>query len=731
MHRYFCRTLLLLFIGGATTTAGICAANPPQGMQRIALSGDAGGKRFDGIGVVDGGGATSVLLKDYPEQQRNQILDLVYKPKYGASVSALYVEIPGDGNSTQGSMPSHMHTRDDLNYSRGYTWWVMREAKQRNPRLTLDGAAWSAPGWIGEQGGLFAQNTGKYYTGDAKFFSQDTADYYVKWLRGLRDVYGLELTAIGIRNEKGVSYDFAKSLRTGLNANGFKDVKTHGFDNWPDGWKFNFVDDMAKDPGLRDSLDIIGAHVNAPKSSVPKSVQERASAMGKPLWNTEQHIYKAGFDGLISLVQAFNENYIRSGITKVVNWYGIAGLYTMESYSGEKEAIIRANWPWSGHYALNPILWGYAHYGQFTEIGWEYLNGGSGDLQAGGTYVTLRSPENEYSIIIETKDAKAAQQVEFGTAGGLSAGALSVWRSNEREQFIRQADIEPVNGRFSLTLEPQAVYSLSTTRGQRKASIQEVPVPKAFPFPYYETFDGYANPKEWGYLPRYFADIAGAFELASCPGRAGQCLHQAAPVRTISWAPDWQPYTIIGDDQWQDYEVSADVYLNPGESAALMGRVNDVGTGYGIVPKGYFLQLSDTGQLRLVVVRGKVDKKKLVGDAEQQALIQAQNDRSEGGEKELAALRLPGISPNKWHKLKLQFQGSRISALVDGKQVLTVQDTLYTRGMAGLMTGAAGKRLGMPYVDNFLINKVDGSAPGPATAMPGQRPIYPAVARTR
>src|SRR5579863_6158394 len=128
---------------------GPSATNQDTRIQVIRLRGDAGGKRFDGIGVVNGGGATSVLLKDYPEPQRSQILDMVYKPKFGASVSALLVEIPGDGNATQGSMPSHMHTREDLNYSRGYTWWILREAKKRNPNITLDGTGWAAPGWIG------------------------------------------------------------------------------------------------------------------------------------------------------------------------------------------------------------------------------------------------------------------------------------------------------------------------------------------------------------------------------------------------------------------------------------------------------------------------------------------------------------------------------------------------------------------------------------------------------
>jgi len=53
----------------------------------INVNGDAGGKRFDGIGAVSGGGATSVLLEHYPEPQRSQVLDLLFKPRLGASLS--------------------------------------------------------------------------------------------------------------------------------------------------------------------------------------------------------------------------------------------------------------------------------------------------------------------------------------------------------------------------------------------------------------------------------------------------------------------------------------------------------------------------------------------------------------------------------------------------------------------------------------------------------------------
>jgi len=692
--------------------------------QTVTLDGKAGGKRFDGIGVVDGGGATSVLLKDYPEPLRGQILDLLYKPKFGASVSALLVEIPGDGNSTQGAMPSHMHTRADLEYSRGYTWWVLREARQRNPRLTLDGAAWSAPGWIGDK-------LGKAQQDESRFFSQDTADYYVNWLTGLRKVYGLELDALGVRNEKGSDYVFPGLLRASLDAAGFGKVKVHGFDNWPDEWKFKFVQDMATDPALRAGIDIIGAHINAPESVVPNDVRKLAADMGKPIWNTEQHVYKAGYDGLISIVQAFNDNFVSSGVTKIVNWYGIGGLYTLEPYNGEKEAAVRANWPWSQHIEINPALWGYAHYGQFSEAGWTYLAGGSGKLAGGGSYVTLKAPSKDFSVIIETKGATAPQQLSFAIGGGLAKGALAVWRTTPEAYFMRQADLKPVNGSVTVTLEPNAVYSLTTTRGQTKGTVAAGPQ-TAFPLPYYETFEQYDKPQQWGYLPRYFADISGAFELTDCPGKnRGRCLRQSVPAPSMSWAPDWQPYTIIGDDKWQDYEVSADVYLGQGESAAVMGRINHVGTGYGSVPKGYFLQLDDAGALRLTVIRGKENKKALVGDAEQQALIKASNDTDEGGEKNLATARIQGIAAGQWHHLKLRFEGSHLTGFLDGKAVLQADDATYGQGMAGLLAGADARRFSMPWFDNVLFNRVDGQTPPPTPMLPGQRPMYAKAAPVR
>ena len=49
------------------------------------------GPAFDGLGGLSGGGATSRLLVDYPEPQRSQILDYLFKPNFGASLQILKV----------------------------------------------------------------------------------------------------------------------------------------------------------------------------------------------------------------------------------------------------------------------------------------------------------------------------------------------------------------------------------------------------------------------------------------------------------------------------------------------------------------------------------------------------------------------------------------------------------------------------------------------------------------
>lgn len=150
------------------------------------------GATFDGIGGLSGGGATSVLLKDYVEPQRSQVLDYLFKPNFGASLQILKVEIGGDSQSTDGTESSHMHTADDLNYRRGYEWWLMTEAKKRNPSIKIYGLAWAFPGWLGEGSP----------TKSPWDFPARTAGYIVKWVDGAKSEYNVTVDFLGIWNER-------------------------------------------------------------------------------------------------------------------------------------------------------------------------------------------------------------------------------------------------------------------------------------------------------------------------------------------------------------------------------------------------------------------------------------------------------------------------------------------------------------------------------------------------
>jgi len=94
---------------------------------------------FEGIGAVSAGASTR-LLPDYADPQRSQILDFLFKPKFGAGFQHLKVEIGGGENSTCGSEPSHAITASELAdpKPRGYEFWLI--PVDPHPRRRLEAA---------------------------------------------------------------------------------------------------------------------------------------------------------------------------------------------------------------------------------------------------------------------------------------------------------------------------------------------------------------------------------------------------------------------------------------------------------------------------------------------------------------------------------------------------------------------------------------------------------------
>src|SRR5258708_8882460 len=266
------------------------------------------------------------------------------------------------------------------------------------------------------------------------------------------------------------------------------------------------------------------------------------------------------------MAPADNRDALDGHMTATINWPVVAAIYPDLPFN--TDGLIVANQPWSGAYSAGKQLWDTAKTTQFTAMGWTYITPASGYLQGArgdGSYVTLKSPNgSDWSSIIETMDATAAQTVTYNITGGLSTGTVHVWSTNvssasSSNWFVHSSDITPSGGSFSLTVQPGFVYSLTTTTGQGKGTAAS-PAPGTLALPYSDNFDSGTA----GQQPRYLAQQQGAFEVEPCAaGHSGQCLQQQAAVKPIEWAGDAHPYTIGGNLSWAQHTRAAHAPIHP------------------------------------------------------------------------------------------------------------------------------------------------------------------------
>ena len=648
---------------------GITAA-PAHAATSITLDGASGGRTFDGVGAISGGGGNSRLLIDYPEPERGQILDYLFKPGYGASLQMLKIEIGGDTNSTSGAEPSIEHTRGTINCNVGYEFWLAQQARTRNPNIKLYGLAWGAPGWIG--GG--------------NFWSTDMIDYLTSWL-GCAKQHNLTIDYLGGWNERGYNIGWYENLRSTLNSSGYSAVKIVGADS-----DWSIANDVNSNPALASAINVIGAHYPCGYRSSQSncSVPSAATSSGKMLWASEN-----GSDdyngGAQAMARGLNRGYIDGRMTAYLNWPVIAAITPNLPYPTMGLAL--AAQPWSGHYAIGKNAWVMAQTSQFTAPGWQYLDGSSGYIggnRNNGSYVSLKSTNNgDYSTVIETVDAGGAQTLNFNVTGGLSTGTVHVWStnlnsSNSADYFMHATDLTPSGGNYSLTVQPGYVYTVTTTTGQGKGTVTG-PGQGALSLPYSDSFDSYASGTE----AKYLLDWQGAFEVAGCGGgRAGRCVRQMSAQTPITWDTLSDPHSLLGELSWSNYTVSSEVLLEKPGYAELIGRASGQGYTGAAGLNAYHLRVSDTGAWSIL------------------------NSNTNGNVTTLAQGTTTALGTNRWHTLALTFTGSTITASIDGATVDSANDNTWATGQIGYATSQGETA----QFDNLSITPGSGGGSGGTTA---------------
>jgi hypothetical protein len=499
--------------------------------------------------------------------------------------------------------------------------------------------------------------------------------YMIQWIKHAKSDHNLTIDYVGGRNEKGYNVQWYKDFKAALRANGLSSVQVVASDDWPKNSLWAIASEMKKDPALNDAIDIVGAH-GPGWGGYPTP---DAASLGKPLWDSEGH-----FDERLpfnEMARNINRNYPGGKVTAAIYWPIVSAIYDNLPY--DNIGLIKCNQPWSGHYVVTPSVWAMAHTAQFTQPGWRYIDSGSGFFTgdatgAHGSFVTLKSPDGkDFSTILETVSAKDPQTIQFRVAG-FSQPGLHLWStdftsSNSSDWFVKQPDIVPAGGEFSLTIQPGYVYTLTTTTGQTKAAAAP-PAGGPFPFPYSDNFETYPA----GKLAKYFSDMYGGFETSVCAGgRKGTCLRQVVPAEPTAWKKTAnRPFTIIGDLDWSDYRVSTDILLEQPGAIDLIGRLT--GMSGPDTPNSYVLRVSDTGEWW--VLRTNTKQPEAV----------------------LASGKAAPLGVGRWHAVSLEFQGGSLAAKLDGATLQTISDGTYPKGMAGL--GVVGYALAQ--FDNFKVDRL-------------------------
>jgi galactosylceramidase len=618
-------------------TAGLQIAQAaPASADTVAVNVDGTtlGGTYQGVGAVFSNGMTKLLM-DYPAAQRQAILDLLFSPKYGASLQHLKIEIGSDANTSAGTEPSHTRSATDLDVTRGASLWLAQQAKLRNPALTVDALRWGTPAYVDT---------------DAERYQ-----YYKTFLDGAKSQYGLDFDYLGAeRNEHTSSSDWAptgasrnfvvNTLRPGLDADGYADVSLTAADSNTGWW---IADRVAADPDLKDALGALTVHYRQDSTST-------ARGLGLPLWNGEDLAPFRGdwLTGPLDMANRIIRTYAVGRMTLYEMHPAIEAGYPNTPFNFK--SIMTAQEPWSGHYTVESGLWTTAHFTQFTQPGWRYVDSATTSDGRGGT-LTVKDPASANWSMVLLNTGATPRTFTVSLSNGIAASTLRHWRSTATAAFVQQTDVTVAGGSFSVTLPPYAISSLTTTSGQQKGSPAN-PAAAPFALPYTDAFDTYAV----GDMPKYSSDQGGAFEVAA--DGANKVLAQVitAATKPVDWKyrPTPEPYTLLGSLDWRNYEAEVRGRLPDGTGYLLLGgRINH--TAKSAAPAdGYDLKV----------------------DADGAWTVRA-------GANPIASGTVAGFAVTAWHGLKLRFNGTSLQAYIDGLMVADLTHTSFASGQIVLGSG--------------------------------------------
>ncbi len=545
--------------------------------------------RWKGFGFISANGSSRLLL-DYKYEQPesyNEIMNYLFGEN-GLDISHIKIEMGSDINSSSGTEPATMRNVDEkADVTRGAGFQIAADAKKIDPEITLDMLWWSEPRWVTDSGDRYA----------ARY------KWYRETLISAYETYGLKFDYVTAnRNERDVDPYWMIYLSQHLKADtdtpyDFSAIKVVSADEVETFRICEMMLDEAKHPGLLGAVDVVGSHYTSWSDDNTRKLQKE---YGKEVWFAEgsapmsyaQGVYKydgngsglSGINGALDIANRIITMYPCAGMTLYEFQPAVASYYDGACYSHKQ--LILADEPWSGHYLLDSGFYMALHFSRFIKYGWAFVEsacaadgkkGGDGHsvVDAKYSYMTCTDPDTgDYSTVItNTTDSAIIYNFSVSVTDKASA-PMYIWETKGpsggtwNENYFRLREkIIPENGRFSVTVHPYSmitVTTLETQRGEfneRESGLLELP--------YYDDFD---YPDEYlaarGGAPRYTTDEGGAFEVVTLDNGNKVLMQKITEdMRAEEWGATPDPVTNFGDDRWFNYSVSADIiFANSGDA---------------------------------------------------------------------------------------------------------------------------------------------------------------------
>ncbi len=658
-----------------------------------------GNARFRGIGMVSANGSSRLLI-DYRElhpQKYSQLMRYVFG-REGLAVSHLKLELGSDVNSSSGTEPSVMRSRDEQpDVYRGAGFVLARDAKQINPELTLDILFWSEPRWVTDAPD---RNAARY-------------EWYIKTLTAAYEQLGLRFDYVSlVRNERAhdaewIKY-FVRRLRRetslpydpcSIRIVGGEEVCTWGF-----------ADLMLSDAELRGMIDVVGSHYT---SIASESALELADKHGKELWFSEASSpmgYSrggarlgcsglAGVGGVLDIIDRFIAMYPRGEMTLCELQPIVAAYYDGVTY-GYKQ-LIRACEPWSGTFTADTGFFAFLHISQFIRKGWCFMPGccfNDGEVGGDGhalvnvrrSCMTLCSPDGREITAVITNSL--SEPVVY-SLHGLAGRTLGIWETvygSEKRLFSHRADIT-AGETAEMTVEPYSVVTVSTVQPCRAEfpDLRDSAESPVMPLPYRDMlrYDGEMLRLRGG-APLYTTDQGGAFEIGSRRGQPMLIQQITDSLRAEEWGYTPEPVTSLGDDRWYDYSFSADIAFAEERSS---GCYAGIGIRYALAAEGahgLWIRLFADGRWELMKTHG--------------CLLRGQ---------------LGKLDADAVHRLTLAAVGREVTALLDGRELCryTEQQRAASAGRAALYSSFDRNAFAaleiQPLSEHYFVERFDCTDP--------------------